>query len=117
MALTGSPSALISGGLGSWGSPSLMLTRGRGAEAETPPTPIDTTYIIAMATYRQPLGDFIVYEKDDGSIVVAKGYGPPAGITPDSTLVVSLYTYQLISGPAIVQEEGSGALKVRKGIS
>jgi len=94
----------------------LLLMR-MGEPYVAPPTPIDTTYIIAMATYRQPLGDFIVYEKDDGSIVVAKGYGPPAGIVPDSTLVVSLYTYQLISGPAIVQEEGSGALKVRKGIS
>lgn len=115
--MDGSPSSVLTLGFGSWGSVSLVVTLGLGIEAAAPPTTIDTTYIIAMATYRQPLGDFIVYEKDDGSIVVAKGYGPPAGIVPDSTLVVSLYTYQLLGGPAIVQEEGSGALKVRKGIS
>lgn len=35
MALAGSPSALVSGGLGGWGSPSLMLTRGRGVGSDT----------------------------------------------------------------------------------
>lgn len=95
----------------------LLLLMRLGAEYVAPPTPIGTTYIVAMTTYRQPLGDFIVYQQDDGSLTVAKGYGPPAGITPASDLVVSLYTYQLLAGAAIVQQDGSGAVKVRKGIS
>lgn len=92
----------------------LLLFRG-GVEA---PTAISTEYIVAMFTFQRAIGDDIVYQKDDGTLVIGRGYGPPAAIAPDSTtLIVGLYTYQDNDGEEIIQQEGSGTLKVRKGLS
>lgn len=83
--------------------------------AETP-TAISTDHIVAMFTYPRALGDDIIYQDATGALIVNRGYGPPAPITPSSTLIVGLYTFHGIS-EQIVQQDGAGVVKVRKGLS
>jgi hypothetical protein len=95
----------------------LLLWRGSEPFVE-PPTPIATDHIIGMYTFVRPTGDDIVYQDQDGVLVVGRGFGPPATPVPDSSaLIVGLYTYQDNDGEEIVQQEGSGDVKIRRGLA
>jgi hypothetical protein len=54
MALVGSPSSVLSKGIGSWGSVHLMITRGLGVAEYIPPTPIyAVTYQVKLQRHQQ----------------------------------------------------------------
>lgn len=108
---------VVTMGFGSFGSVNKLPTLGYSAGAPETPTAISTDAIVAMYTFPRALGDDIVYQEDDGTLKVGRGYNPPAALTPPTTLVVGLYTYADNDGEEIIRQLGSGVVQVSRGLS